>query len=118
MIGSSSPYSVVSNVDDADLIRRVNWRRALRLADHFWARWTREYLLTLIPRGLSAPNRGGIKVGDQVLIVDGNLPRGVWPRGRVTHVFPGKDGVVRVAEVATKAGSLRRPVRKLALLPS
>ena len=41
-----------------------------------------------------------------------------WSIGRITAVFPGVDGVVRVAEVATPQGSYRRPVRKLCPLPT
>jgi hypothetical protein len=51
-----------------------------------------------------------------VLIVDINLPRGVWPPGRITRTFPGKDGVVRVVDVTTTVGTLRRPVWKLIIL--
>ena len=35
---------------------------------------------------------------------------------RITKVFPGEDGVVRVAEIKTEAGILTRPVTKLYLL--
>jgi hypothetical protein len=35
------------------------------------------------------------KVGDIVLLVDDNLPRGKWNMARVVEVFPGKDGIVR-----------------------
>lgn len=116
LLGSSSPHSVVGQLDDADLIRRVTWRRGLRLADHFWSRWVKEYLPLLVPRTRSAPSRT-VEVGDVVFIADGNLPRGVWPRGRVARTFPGRDGIVRVVDVDTQVGTFRRPVRKLALLP-
>ncbi|XP_049875571.1 uncharacterized protein LOC126373455 [Pectinophora gossypiella] len=98
-----------------DLISRQAWKKAIRLADEFWARWVKEYLPNLLPRGPSNAF-SNLHVGDLVMICDGNLPRGVWPRGRVVRVFPGKDGVVRVAEVRTSAGVLRRPARKLAKL--
>ncbi|KAL0894481.1 hypothetical protein ABMA27_013075 [Loxostege sticticalis] len=100
---------------DRDLICRLGWKKAVRLADEFWTRWVKEYLPNLVPRGPSRETNN-VKVGDIVFICDGNLPRGVWPRGRVVQVFPGKDGVVRVADVRTSAGVLRRPARKLAKL--
>lgn len=100
---------------DNDLICRLGWKKAVRLADQFWARWVKEYLPNLLPRGPSRESNN-LKIGDIVLICDGNLPRGVWPRGRVVQVFPGKDGIVRVADVRTSAGVLRRPARKLAKL--
>ncbi|XP_059054182.1 uncharacterized protein LOC131848376 [Achroia grisella] len=103
ILGTSSTTPWTSSLTDADLVRRCDWRRVLRLADHFWARWLREYLPTLRSRG---PHRGTATVaeGDVVLIADSSLPRGLWPLGRIVKVYPGPDGVVRVADVLTKGG--------------
>ena len=58
-----------------------------------------------------------IKVGDFVVIVDPNLPRNIWPKGRVERTYPGIDGVVRVVDVKTKSGVMRRPAKRLAVVP-
>ena len=42
-----------------------------------------------------------IAVGDVVIIVDPNLPRNSWPKGRVVSVKLSKDGQVRSATVQT-----------------
>lgn len=57
-----------------------------------------------------------LKIGDLVLIVDENLSRGTWPRGRVVTVPLGKAGVVRVVDLATTGGLLPRPTEKLVRL--
>jgi len=44
------------------------------------------------------------------------MPRGCWPKGRVTKTYPGTDGLVRVADVLTQWGTFRRPVSKLCVL--
>ena len=44
------------------------------------------------------------------------MARGKWPLGRITTVMPGKDGVVRVAEVRTKDDTYVRPIVKLCRL--
>ncbi|KAI5638198.1 hypothetical protein NE865_09144 [Phthorimaea operculella] len=104
-------------LDDSDLIRRCDWRRTLRLADAFWTRWMREYLPTLIPRPSSRGTKSrNLSVGDVVLVVDDSLPRGTWPLGKISKIHPGQDGVVRVVDVATQGGTLRRPARKVVLL--
>lgn len=115
LIGSSSSEPEINVFDDTDLIRRANWRKAQRLADHFWQRFVQEYLPTLTPRR-RLQEAHSFKVGDLVLIADGTLPRNQWPRGRITAVYPGKDGIVRVVDVTTKGGVLRRPTRKVVLL--
>ena len=57
-----------------------------------------------------------LETGDLVVIADDHLPHGCWPRGRVDKTYRGKDGVVRVADVITQWGVLRRPVVKLCKL--
>ncbi|CAI6347668.1 unnamed protein product [Macrosiphum euphorbiae] len=47
-----------------------------------------------------------------------NLPPTLWKMGRVEEVHPGEDGVVRVVSLRTSDGTLKRPVVKLALLPT
>lgn len=115
LLAASSGRPIPATVSDSDFASRSSWRKAVRLADHFWQRWVKEYLPTLIPRR----GRGEVPevaVGDVVLIADPNSPRGTWPRGRVTAVFPGPDGVIRVADVRTLMGIMRRPLRKLVKL--
>ena len=40
-----------------------------------------------------------MRTGDLVVVLDDNTPRGQWPIGRVTQIFPGADGLVRVVSV-------------------
>ena len=41
---------------------------------------------------------------------------GKWRLARVTQVYPGKDGLVRVVSVKTATGTYKHPVSKVALL--
>ncbi|KAL0831974.1 hypothetical protein ABMA28_001474 [Loxostege sticticalis] len=100
------------NLTDAELVGRSGWRKALRLSDHFWRRWVTEYLPTLAPRRVRGTDVA-VKVGDPVLIGDGELPRGTWPRGVIAALYPGRDGVVRVVDVRTPGGILKRPLKKI-----
>jgi hypothetical protein len=54
--------------------------------------------------------------GDIILITDENLPRKVWPLGRIMKTRVGRDGLVRTVEVKTAQGILVRPVTKICLL--
>lgn len=52
-----------------------------------------------------------LKVGDVILIGEDNTPRQTWKMGRITELFPGRDGLIRSCTVRTPTGSLlRRPV--------
>ncbi|XP_047991929.1 uncharacterized protein LOC125230713 isoform X2 [Leguminivora glycinivorella] len=114
LIGSPSNQTLPSALEDRDLFGRLEWKKAIRLSDHFWKRWVREVLPTMQTRVNVKGDRGQeLQIGDVVIIVDESLPRGTWPKGRITNMFPGKDGVNRVVDVATAGGTLRRPLKKL-----
>ena len=95
---------------------RSHWRQARALAAQFWQRWLREYIPTLTQRQKWISDTRNLCVGDLVLLVGDNTPRGLWPLARVTEMFPGRDGRVRSVEVATATGRLRRPASKVCLL--
>lgn len=88
------------------------------MRDHFWTRWAKEYLNTLIQRNKWQRPRANLAVGDVVLILDPSLLyRGRWPLGKVLEVTYGADGKARVASVQTQRGSFTRPVTKICRLP-
>ncbi|TRY70823.1 hypothetical protein TCAL_13176, partial [Tigriopus californicus] len=47
-------------------------------------------------------------VGDVVLVVDNNLPRGEWRWGYISEVYPGMGGLVRKAKVRSPKGAFLR----------
>jgi len=92
------------------------WKQAQYLADIFWKRWTREYLPTLQVTQKWLRPRPNLSVGDLVLVVGENSPRGRWPKGVVQEVFPDRNGNVRQVTVRTTSSVLQLDVRKLCLL--
>lgn len=113
LLGSSSGLPTTGPCDEAD---RRTWRASQALADHFWQRWLREYLPTLVPRGEPRNDARPLQVNDIVLVVDNTLPRNTWPMGVVERTHHGPDGGIRVVEVRTRTGTFRRPVSKLVVL--
>jgi hypothetical protein len=71
-----------------------------------------EYLAQLVQRG-KEPRRKECAVGDVVLVGSDNTKRIDWPLGRIMELFPGRDGVKRVARVKTARGFLERPLQRL-----
>ena len=115
--------------EPADMYARKRWRRVQHLANEFWTRWRKEYLLSLQERQKWTRPRRNLRVGDVVMIKDTNLPRNEWQPARVATVYPSTDGQVRKVQVALadacldKRGRrsgptryLERPVQKLVLL--
>lgn len=98
--------------------RLTRWRRVVQISQHFWSRWSKDYLNQLQERGKWLNSKGpNLHVGTIVLIRDENLPPLKWSIGRVIEVHSGSDKQVRVATVKTARGEFKRAVRTLCPLP-
>ncbi|KAL0973497.1 hypothetical protein UPYG_G00204780 [Umbra pygmaea] len=111
---ASLPQAVYGS---SDLLGRRRWKHSQVIADHFWGQFTRRYLPNLQLRQKWQKSTQDIAVGQVVMVIDSQLPRAMWPIGKVTRVIPSSDGRIRVAEVNIKGNSYTRPVAKLIELP-
>ena len=98
------------------LLRR--WHLCQNLLRHFWQKWSVDYLTNLRKYTKWHKPSPNLSVGDVVVLNVTGLTPTTWVLGRVTEVFPGNDGLVRVVNVKTKSGVYKRPVHKLSLLLS
>ncbi|XP_018358512.1 PREDICTED: uncharacterized protein LOC108758196 [Trachymyrmex cornetzi] len=109
------PGSDLSNINENKLLR---WQRLEQTRQHFWRRWSNEYLNSLQARTKWMINKGTqLSIDQLVLIKQQNLPPLQWVLGRVQEIHPGPDGIARAATVKTVKGSYTRPLAKLAILP-
>ena len=82
-----------------------------------WSKWRNEYI-TNLPHLVSKHflNKE-IQIGDLVLINDNDHAivknRLMWPLGRITQIFPGRDNLIRKVELQTQAGLLTRTIQRL-----
>jgi len=94
---------------------RLVYRKGRILADELMRKFTAYYLPVLTKKVKWLKETEPLKVDDLVLIIEPNMTRKEWPRGKVIKLFNGKDGTPRVADVIKANGKIkRRPVRKLA----
>ncbi|XP_027140530.1 uncharacterized protein LOC109138253 [Larimichthys crocea] len=112
-----------------DLYLQKRWRRVQYLANEFWIRWKKEYLLSLQPRQKWQKTRRNLKVNDIVLLKDEQAPRNEWKLARIAEVYPESDDRVRKVRLlvsdttfndkgkhTTKTVFLDRPIHKLVTL--
>ena len=115
-------YHAEDGDDEFEITDETLQRRAKHLSsvlNHFWKRWSKEYLLELRDahrQKRSTSTSTNIRVGDVVLVHDQDHPRGFWKMARVRKLITGRDGQTRgpVLKLPTKGGrfaTLQRPVQ-------
>ncbi|GFR22336.1 integrase catalytic domain-containing protein [Trichonephila clavata] len=87
------------------------------MTQHFWKKWSSEYLTLLQSRSKWRIVQKNLDIRDLVLIKHDNSPPLQGKLGKVMETFPGKDGKVRVVKVKTQTSELVRPIAKLCPLP-
>ncbi|KAL6416421.1 hypothetical protein ACFW04_013495 [Cataglyphis niger] len=102
---------------DAPIGRHSRWQLLQKMRDHFWDRWSREYLHSLFQRPKWWASNKEIRIGRLCLIRSDNTPPTRWPLARIIATQPGEDGQVRVVTVRTATSELTRPIVKIVLLP-
>ncbi|GFX61617.1 uncharacterized protein TNCV_5111041 [Trichonephila clavipes] len=93
------------------------WKLIQSLRDKFWNRWSTEYLTHLQTRAKWSLQNPNLMENQLVLLKDPNTKPLDWPMGRILEVFPGSDGLVRVVNVKTSTGILKRAITKVVPLP-
>lgn len=83
----------------------------------FWKRWSVEYVAQLQQRKKWKCERPNVKVGALVLIKDPNVPPLNWKMGRIAKVFMGADNLVRVVDIKTSNGIIKRSLAKICIMP-
>ncbi|XP_071638452.1 uncharacterized protein [Temnothorax longispinosus] len=112
---NSFPYEELNDVNENRLLR---WQRVEQLRQHFWSRWSSEYLHSLQERNKWRSNKGRqLQLNQFVLLKQQNLAPLQWLIGRVEKTHPGPDGQIRTATIRTASGSFVRPITKIAILP-
>ncbi|KAM7416948.1 hypothetical protein PAMA_018837 [Pampus argenteus] len=112
-----------------DLYLQKRWRRVQLLANNFWSRWKKEYLLNLQNRQRWTKDRRNAQINDIVLLKEDGIPRNKWKLAKVIQVHPGKDGRVRTLKLllsdptldkmgrrTSKPVYLERPIQKTVTL--
>ena len=113
------------------------WEKCLQASQHFWSRWSQEYLQQLQKATKWHKKKKNFEVGDLVMLTDGKEFGCQWTMAKIVSVFPGKDGLVRSVDVQvehvivpkdshskedfakklkTRTAIYRRPITKLSML--
>lgn len=112
---SSLPQEDVLNIPP----NRLNvYQHLQQMLQHFWKRWSKDYLQTLQQRNKwrFAKDLENL-LNSLVLLKDDHSHPCQWKIGRIIEVHPGSDNVIRVVTVKTNNGVVKRAINKVCLLP-
>ncbi|GFS47302.1 integrase catalytic domain-containing protein [Trichonephila inaurata madagascariensis] len=101
-------------IDSQHILKRVRYLHTLR--SNLLKRFYKEYLVELVRTLKVASRRKMISPGEIVIVESKNPNRMNWPLAQVIELFPGKNGVERVAKLRVASGEIIRTVQRIYLL--
>ncbi|XP_041978155.1 uncharacterized protein LOC121732361 isoform X6 [Aricia agestis] len=117
LLGRAQSSIIRPGLTEHNIHRLQRFDRIEKLRQHFWQRYSHEYVSLLQQRTKWQTGGQDLKVGAMVLVRDVNLPPLLWLLGRVVAVKPGTDGRSRVADIRTKKGTITRAYNNIVPLP-
>jgi len=118
LVGDALTSIPQQDVTNLRINRLSRWQHINYIYQHFWKRWSREYLQQLQQRNKWQLSKGlQPNIGDMVMIQEGDTLPLKWLVGRIETIFPGEDGVTRVVSIRTVKGTYKRPITKICILP-
>jgi len=113
LIGDSFTAPMEPTLLDVKENRLSRWQRVKQLQQHFWKKWSNEYLNELQQRTKWKSGASFLKPGQLVIVRKDDTPPLCWPLARIEKVHPGADGLVRAATVKAVKGVYKRPATRL-----
>ena len=117
LIGDSITSYPEPSLETMPINRLSRWQRIEQLRQHFWRRWSNDYLQACQKRTKWQTIKDQVKVGQVVMVQDETSLPLSWVLGKVETIHPGNDGIVRTVTVKTKNGIYKRPITKISYLP-
>lgn len=113
LIGRPLTSLPVKDIRDHSTHNLMRHQRVEQLRQHFWSRWSKEYVSELQLRVKWRTGKDCLNLNSLVIIKDDSLPPLKWKMGRVVALHPGTDGISRVADVKTATGVIRRAFSRI-----
>ena len=92
------------------------WELCQKTAQHFWDRWSKEYLQQLQHAVKWHKKTRNYQVGDLVMLTDGNVYQCQWTMAKIVAVYPGKDNIVRAVDVQVERAVIPKDCKTKAQL--
>jgi hypothetical protein len=110
LIGRPLTSLPAPNLEEANSNQLHRYAKIEQVRQHFWARWSREYVAQLQQRTKWRVQQHSLQPGQLVLVKQAHGPPLTWPLGRIVQLHKGSDGLCRVVDVRTQKGIVRRGI--------
>lgn len=117
LIGEPLVLAPEANYEQSNISCLRRWQLTQKMVQHFWKRWSAEYLTHFLQRHKWAHIQPEPKLGDVVLVKEDDLPPARWLFGVIVNKHPGVDKVTRVVSLRCNGKVIKRPTSKLCILP-
>jgi hypothetical protein len=117
LIGDALTSPAEPDLAEIPCNRLNRYQLLMKLRQHFWSRWSKEYLHQLQQRTKWTSTIDHPQENTLVVLREDNVPPLQWPLGRIHAVHPGPDGVIRVVSVKSARGVFKRPINKVCVVP-
>ncbi|KAH0816760.1 hypothetical protein GEV33_006031 [Tenebrio molitor] len=104
LIGDALTSPAEPDLAEIPCNRLNRYQLLMKLRQHFWSRWSKEYLHQLQQRTKWTSTIDHPQENTLVVLREDNVPPLQWPLGRIHAVHPGPDGVIRVVSVKSARG--------------
>ncbi|XP_070172476.1 uncharacterized protein [Polyergus mexicanus] len=117
LIGDAVTAIPEHNLMDLSMNRLTRYQLLSRIQQHFWIRWSKEYIAQLQQRVKWKQPSVNISPGTMVILKNENTCPMTWPLGRIVEIHPGTDGITRIVTIQTSRGLCKRAITKICILP-
>jgi len=103
-----APLTTYPEPDLQDVLSNqlTRWQYVERLRQHFWSKWSNEYLVNCQRTKWKMKTGVKLEVGQLVMLKEDDTMPLSWTMARIIAVHPGQDDVIRAVTVLTKKGHL------------
>lgn len=105
------------NYENSTISNLKRWQLTQKMLQHFWRKWSLEYLTQLQHRYKWTNCKPEPKIGNIVLVKEDGLPPAKWLYGVIVDKHPGLDNLTRVVTIRCNNNEIKRPVSKIIILP-
>jgi hypothetical protein len=92
---------------------KERWHEVVKVVNSTWKLYLEEYLLELRRAHIWQDIMPNVRVGDLVLELDKNLPRGLWKMAKIVTLLRSKDGLIRKVRILRNGTEYIRALAQL-----